>query len=242
MQKKQKEALLLMLSLLSITIAGGVYLIFGSTPQQANAPTKQEKRLNVLKQADLAVQAAEKLATVAATNQAQHTIDRLKDSSKKQALQERLEFVKARLEQEEAAARAVKSAEDAPSQALKDLAQKAVNDLSNIGKKAVNDLSNIGKKAALQARLDAILLAKPAIEETPRQVPDVIDNDPWIPLPSSNQKDSSYPEPPLLPEPMPEPPTPSPEPEPNKPEPSPSTPSPTPPTPPVESDDIQPKP
>ncbi|GAY70069.1 UNVERIFIED_CONTAM: hypothetical protein KB573_07175 [Streptococcus canis] len=231
MQKKQKEALLLMLSLLSITIAGGVYLIFGSTPQQANAPTKQEKRLNVLKQADLAVQAAEKLATVAATNQAQHAIDRLKDSSKKQALQERLEFVKARLEQEEAAARAVKSAEDAPSQALKDLAQKAVN-----------DLSNIGKKAALQARLDAILLAKPAIEETPRQVPDVIDNDPWIPLPSSNQKDSSYPEPPLLPEPTPEPPTPSPEPEPNKPEPSPSTPSPIPPTPPVESDDIQPKP
>lgn len=135
MQKSKKEALYLLLSIFTITLMGGLYLVFGSTSKMPTTLRRQEQAIYLTKQADLAVQAAEKLGTIAATNKAQHAIDRLKASSKKQGLQDRLEAVKVTLEQEEAATRAVKSAEDAPSPALKDLAQKAVNELNNFGKK-----------------------------------------------------------------------------------------------------------
>ena len=219
MQKSKKEALYLLLSIFTITLMGGLYLVFGSTSKMPTTLRRQEQAIYLTKQADLAVQAAEKLGTIAATNKAQHAIDRLKASSKKQGLQDRLEAVKVTLEQEEAATRAVKSAEDAPSPALKDLAQKAVN-----------ELNNFGKKAALQARLDAIVLAKPVPEETPRQVIDDNNTSTWIPDPEPSQPHTTVPQP-SSPEATPEPPTPSPDPEPSQPEPSqPSAPSlPTPP-------------
>ena len=220
MQKSKKEALYLLLSIFTITLMGGLYLVFGSTSKMPTTLRRQEQAIYLTKQADLAVQAAEKLGTIAATNKAQHAIDRLKASSKKQGLQDRLEAVKATLEQEEAATRAVKSAEDAPSPALKDLAQKAVN-----------ELNNFGKKTALQARLDAIVLAKPVPEETPRQVIDDNNTSTWIPDPAPSQPHTTVPQP-SSPEATPEPPTPSPDPEPSQPEAShPSAPSlPTPPT------------
>lgn len=124
MQKSKKEALYLLLSIFTITLMGGLYLVFASTSKMPTPLRRQEQAVDLAKQADLAVQDAEKLGTIAATNKAQHAIDRLKASSKKQGLQDRLEAVKATLEQEAAATRAVKSAEDAPSPALKDLAQK----------------------------------------------------------------------------------------------------------------------
>ncbi|VTS44550.1 hypothetical protein [Streptococcus dysgalactiae] len=222
MQKSKKEALYLLLSIFTITLMGGLYLVFGSTSKMPTPLRRQEQAVDLTKQADLAVQAAEKLGTIAATNKAQHAIDRLKASSKKQGLQDRLEAVKATLEQEEAATRAVKSAEDAPSPALKDLAQKAVN-----------ELNNFGKKAALQARLDAIVLAKPIPEETPRQVIDDNNTSTWIPDPEPSQPHTTVPQP-SSPQTNPEPSTPSPAPEPSQPEPShPSTPSL--PTPPIDS-------
>lgn len=222
MQKSKKEALYLLLSIFTITLMGGLYLVFGSTSKMPTPLRRQEQAVDLTKQADLAVQDAEKLGTIAATNKAQHAIDRLKASSKKQGLQDRVEAVKATLEQEEAATRAVKSAEDAPSPALKDLAQKAVN-----------ELNNFGKKAALQARLDAIVLAKPVLEETPRQVIDDNNTSTWIPDPEPSQPHTTVPQP-SSPQTTPEPSTPSPAPEPSQPEPShPSTPSL--PTPPIDS-------
>lgn len=222
MQKSKKEALYLLLSIFTITLMGGLYLVFGSTSKMPTPLRRQEQAVDLTKQADLAVQDAEKLGTIAATNKAQHAIDRLKASSKKQGLQDRVEAVKATLEQEEAATRAVKSAEDAPSPALKDLAQKAVN-----------ELNNFGKKAALQARLDAIVLAKPVPEETPRQVIDDNNTSTWIPDPEPSQPHTTVPQP-SSPQINPEPSTPSPAPEPSQPEPShPSTPSL--PTPPIDS-------
>lgn len=224
MQKSKKEALYLLLSIFTITLMGGLYLVFASTSKMPTPLRRQEQAVDLAKQADLAVQDAEKLGTIAATNKAQHAIDRLKASSKKQGLQDRLEAVKATLEQEAAATRAVKSAEDAPSPALKDLAQKAVN-----------ELNNFGKKAALQARLDAIVLAKPVPEETPRQVIDDNNTTTWIPDPEPSQPHTAVPQP-SSPQTTPESstPTPSPAPEPSQPEPShPSTPSL--PTPPIDS-------
>lgn len=222
MQKSKKEALYLLLSIFTITLMGGLYLVFASTSKMPTPLRRQEQAVDLAKQADLAVQDAEKLGTIAATNKAQHAIDRLKASSKKQGLQDRLEAVKATLEQEAAATRAVKSAEDAPSPALKDLAQKAVN-----------ELNNFGKKAALQARLDAIVLAKPVPEETPRQVIDDNNTTTWIPDPKPSQPHTAVPQP-SSPQTTPESSTPSPAPEPSQPEPShPSTPSL--PTPPIDS-------
>lgn len=222
MQKSKKEALYLLLSIFTITLMGGLYLVFASTSKMPTSLRRQEQAVDLAKQADLAVQDAEKLGTIAATNKAQHAIDRLKASSKKQGLQDRLEAVKATLEQEAAATRAVKSAEDAPSPALKDLAQKAVN-----------ELNNFGKKAALQARLDAIVLAKPVPEETPRQVIDDNNTTTWIPDPEPSQPHTAVPQP-SSPQTTPESSTPSPAPEPSQPEPShPSTPSL--PTPPIDS-------
>lgn len=222
MQKSKKEALYLLLSIFTITLMGGLYLVFVSTSKMPTPLRRQEQAVDLAKQADLAVQDAEKLGTIAATNKAQHAIDRLKASSKKQGLQDRLEAVKATLEQEAAATRAVKSAEDAPSPALKDLAQKAVN-----------ELNNFGKKAALQARLDAIVLAKPVPEETPRQVIDDNNTTTWIPDPEPSQPHTAVPQP-SSPQTTPESSTPSPAPEPSQPEPShPSTPSL--PTPPIDS-------
>lgn len=222
MQKSKKEALYLLLSIFTITLMGGLYLVFASTSKMPTPIRRQEQAVDLAKQADLAVQDAEKLGTIAATNKAQHAIDRLKASSKKQGLQDRLEAVKATLEQEAAATRAVKSAEDAPSPALKDLAQKAVN-----------ELNNFGKKAALQARLDAIVLAKPVPEETPRQVIDDNNTTTWIPDPEPSQPHTAVPQP-SSPQTTPESSTPSPAPEPSQPEPShPSTPSL--PTPPIDS-------
>lgn len=222
MQKSKKEALYLLLSIFTITLMGGLYLVFASTSKMPTPLRRQEQAVDLAKQADLAVQDAEKLGTIAATNKAQHAIDRLKASSKKQGLQDRLEAVKATLEQEAAATRAVKSAEDAPSPALKDLAQKAVN-----------ELNNFGKKASLQARLDAIVLAKPVPEETPRQVIDDNNTTTWIPDPEPSQPHTAVPQP-SSPQTTPESSTPSPAPEPSQPEPShPSTPSL--PTPPIDS-------
>ncbi len=227
MQKSKKEALYLLLSIFTITLMGGLYLVFASTSKMPTPLRRQEQAVDLAKQADLAVQDAEKLGTIAATNKAQHAIDRLKASSKKQGLQDRLEAVKATLEQEAAATRAVKSAEDAPSPALKDLAQKAVN-----------ELNNFGKKAALQARLDAIVLAKPVPEETPRQVIDDNNTTTWIPDPEPSQPHTAVPQP-SSPKTTPESSTPSPAPEPSQPEPSqpePSHPStPSLPTPPIDS-------
>lgn len=222
MQKSKKEALYLLLSIFTITLMGGLYLVFGSTSKMPTPLRRQEQAVDLTKQADLAVQDAEKSGTIAATNKAQHAIDRLKASSKKQGLQDRVEAVKATLEQEEAATRAVKSAEDAPSPALKDLAQKAVN-----------ELNNFGKKAALQARLDAIVLAKPVPEETPRQVIDDNNTSTWIPDPEPSQPHTTVPQP-SSPQTNPEPSTPSPAPEPSQPEPSPPS-TPSLPTPPIDS-------
>lgn len=89
------------------------------------------------------------------------------------------------------------------------------------------------KKAALQARLDAIVLAKPVPEETPRQVIDDNNTTTWIPDPEPSQPHTAVPQP-SSPQTTPESSTPSPAPEPSQPEPShPSTPSL--PTPPIDS-------
>ncbi|MEY1910651.1 hypothetical protein AB7818_06895 [Streptococcus pyogenes] len=170
MTKSQKEALYWMLSVLTITLIGGSCLIFGSHPQTQDKVAKHSKSAaSLLKKA---VNDADRLATAAAIQEAQKAVDKLAESSKKKTLQEQLNVAKAKQEQEDAATQAVKAAEETLNQNLKDIAQKAVN-----------DLSNKGKKAALQSRLDAILPAKPIIDEFPRQSGEITDNSYWTPFP-----------------------------------------------------------
>ncbi|HEP1443798.1 hypothetical protein [Streptococcus pyogenes] len=173
MTKSQKEALYWMLSVLTITLIGGSCLIFGSHPQTQDKVAKHSKSAaSLLKKAVKAVNDADRLATAAAIQEAQKAVDKLAESSKKETLQEQLNVAKAKQEQEDAATQAVKAAEETLNQNFKDIAQKAVN-----------DLSNKGKKAALQSRLDAILPAKPIIDEFPRQSGEITDNSYWTPFP-----------------------------------------------------------
>ncbi|HER6178062.1 lipoprotein [Streptococcus pyogenes] len=173
MTKSQKEGLYWMLSVLTITLIGGSCLIFGSHPQTQDKVAKHSKSAaSLLKKAVKAVNDADCLATAAAIQEAQKAVDKLAESSKKKTLQEQLNVAKAKQEQEDAATQAVKAAEETLNQNLKDIAQKAVN-----------DLSNKGKKAALQSRLDAILPAKPIIDEFPRQSGEITDNSYWTPFP-----------------------------------------------------------
>ncbi|HEL0009648.1 TPA: hypothetical protein TUL06_000743 [Streptococcus equi subsp. zooepidemicus] len=235
MRKPTKETHYLIISLLTIAIAGGAYLMFSSLSPKPATITTQSKGYELLTKAQALVKEAEDNPTKEAIAKAQKAINQLKKTQSKEELQARLTAVSLKHNQEDVAIKVLKAAEDNPSPELKEAAQKAIS-----------KLSDEAKKAALQARLDAIRLSKPSTAQPDTATPAAekpVAPAPVAPqikrttpssggtTPAPNPKPSPKPNPQPSPSPAPETPepTPSPTPQPN-PQPETNTPSPQPPT------------
>lgn len=240
MRKPTKETHYLIISLLTIAIAGGAYLIFSSLSPKPATITTQSKGYELLTKAQALVKEAEDNPTKEAIAKAQKAINQLKKTQSKEELQARLTAVNLKHNQEDVAIKVLKAAEDNPSSELKEAAQKAIS-----------KLSDEAKKAALQARLDAIGLSKPSTAQPETATPAAEKNIAPAPAtphikhttpssggttPAPNPKPSPKPNPQPSPSPSPSPspapetpePTPNPSPQPN-PQPETNTPSPQPP-------------
>ncbi|HEL1074663.1 TPA: hypothetical protein TVE87_000585 [Streptococcus equi subsp. zooepidemicus] len=236
MRKPTKETHYLIISLLTIAIAGGAYLMFSSLSPKPAAITTQSKGYELLTKAQALVKEAEDNPTKEAIAKAKKAINQLKKTQSKEELQARLTAVSLKHNQEDVAIKVLKAAEDNPSPELKEAAQKAIS-----------KLSDEAKKAALQARLDAIGLSKPSTAQPEPATPAAEKNIAPAPAtphikhttpssggttPAPNPKPSPKPNPQPSPSPSPAPetpePTPSPSPQPN-PQPETNTPSPQPP-------------
>ncbi|HEL0648596.1 TPA: hypothetical protein TUV20_001424 [Streptococcus equi subsp. zooepidemicus] len=238
MRKPIKETHYLIISLLTIAIAGGAYLIFSSLSPKPATITTQSKGYELLTKAQALVKEAEDNPTKEAIAKAQKAINQLKKTQSKEELQARLTAVNLKHNQEDVAIKVLKAAEDNPSSELKEAAQKAIS-----------KLSDEAKKAALQARLDAIGLSKPSTAQPETATPAAEKNIAPAPAtphikhttpssggttPAPNPKPSPKPNPQPSPSPSPSPapetpePTPNPSPQPN-PQPETNTPSPQPP-------------
>ncbi|HEL1182278.1 TPA: hypothetical protein ACHR26_001824 [Streptococcus equi subsp. zooepidemicus] len=230
MRKPTKETHYLIISLLTIAIAGGAYLIFSSLSPKPATITTQSKGYELLTKAQALVKEAEDNPTKEAIAKAQKAINQLKKTQSKEELQARLTAVSLKHNQEDVAIKVLKAAEDNPSSELKEAAQKAIS-----------KLSDEAKKAALQARLDAIGLSKPSTAQPETATPAAEKNIAPAPAtphikhttpssggttPAPNPQPSPSPSPSPAPE-TPEP-TPNPSPQPN-PQPETNTPSPQPP-------------
>ncbi|HEL1205428.1 TPA: hypothetical protein TVL50_001006 [Streptococcus equi subsp. zooepidemicus] len=235
MRKPTKETHYLIISLLTIAIAGGAYLMFNSLSPKPATITTQSKGYELLTKAQALVKEAEDNPTKEAIAKAKKAINQLKKTQSKEELQARLTAVNLKHNQEDVAIKVLKAAEDNPSPELKEAAQKAIS-----------KLSDEAKKAALQARLDAIGLSKPSTAQPDTATPAAekpVAPAPVAPqikrttpssggtTPAPNPKPSPKPNPQPSPSPAPETPepTPSPTPQPN-PQPETNTPSPQPPT------------
>lgn len=238
MRKPTKETHYLIISLLTIAIAGGAYLMFSSLSPKPATITTQSKGYELLTKAQALVKEAEDNPTKEAIAKAQKAINQLKKTQSKEELQARLTAVSLKHNQEDVAIKVLKAAEDNPSSELKEAAQKAIS-----------KLSDEAKKAALQARLDAIGLSKPSTAQPETATPAAEKNIAPAPAtphikhttpssggttPAPNPKPSPKPNPQPSPSPSPSPapetpePTPNPSPQPN-PQPETNTPSPQPP-------------
>ncbi|WP_165626947.1 hypothetical protein [Streptococcus equi] len=236
MRKPTKETHYLIISLLTIAIAGGAYLMFSSLSPKPATITTQSKGYELLTKAQALVKEAEDNPTKEAIAKAQKAINQLKKTQSKEELQARLTAVNLKHNQEDVAIKVLKAAEDNPSPELKEAAQKAIS-----------KLSDEAKKAALQARLDAIGLSKPSTAQPEPATPAAEKNVAPAPVapqikrttpssssggttPAPDPKPSPKPNPQPSPSPAPEnpEPTPSPTPQPN-PQPETNTPSPQPP-------------
>lgn len=238
MRKPTKETHYLIISLLTIAIAGGAYLMFNNLSPKPATITTQSKGYELLTKAQALVKEAEDNPTKEAIAKAQKAINQLKKTQSKEELQARLTAVNLKHNQEDVAIKILKAAEDNPSSELKEAAQKAIS-----------KLSDEAKKAALQARLDAIGLSKPSTAQPETATPAAEKNIAPAPAtphikhttpssggttPAPNPKPSPKPNPQPSPSPSPSPapetpePTPNPSPQPN-PQPETNTPSPQPP-------------
>lgn len=160
MRKPTKETHYLIISLLTIAIAGGAYLIFSSLSPKPATITTQSKGYELLTKAQALVKEAEDNPTKEAIAKAQKAINQLKKTQSKEELQARLTAISLKHNQEDVAIKVLKAAEDNPSPELKEAAQKAIS-----------KLSDEAKKAALQARLDAIGLSKPSTAQPETATP-----------------------------------------------------------------------
>ncbi|MDI6043144.1 hypothetical protein QLT07_00880 [Streptococcus equi subsp. zooepidemicus] len=232
MRKPTKETHYLIISLLTIAIAGGAYLMFSSLSPKPATITTQSKGYELLTKAQALVKEAEDNPTKEAIAKAQKAINQLKKTQSKEELQARLTAVSLKHNQEDVAIKVLKAAEDNPSPELKEAAQKAIS-----------KLSDEAKKAALQARLDAIGLSKPSTAQPEPATPAAEKNIAPAPAapqikhttpssggttPAPNPKPNPQPSPSPSPAPETPEPTPSPSPQPN-PQPETNTPSPQPP-------------
>ncbi|EHI68911.1 GA-like domain-containing protein [Streptococcus ictaluri] len=192
MEKSKKETLFLLLSILTLTLAGGVYLIFGNAPKLSTVaanPSQLAKQLTkiqaLLDQADIDPN-PDLLLKI------QNAINSLKKSEDKEPLQARLDAIKANLNQEQVALTAIELAEATLNQDLKDQAQKAIN-----------AVSREAQKAAMQARLDAVIVQVPVSENKSSSQ----NHEGSLPIEDSYDKTPSRPIPePSSPQPQPQPP------------------------------------
>src|SRR3712207_6584466 len=232
MRKPTKETHYLIISLLTIAIAGGAYLMFSSLSPKPATITTQSKGYELLTKTQALVKEAEDNPTKEAIAKAQKAINQLKKTQSKEELQARLTAISLKHNQEDVAIKVLKAAEDNPSPELKEAAQKAIS-----------KLFDEAKKSALQARLDAIGLSKPSTAQPETATPAAEKNIAPAPAapqikhttpssggttPAPNPKPSPKPNPQPSPTPETPEPTPSPSPQPN-PQPETNTPSPQPP-------------
>lgn len=156
MKPSNTEKLFLILSLLTLILAGSFYLFFARN-HIGNALTQKEtqtvQKSNMLSKAIDALEKAEKKPSLEAIEKAEKAINQLKKTDTKLRLQERLNQLKKAFSIEKEAIKALEEAEKNPSLETKDKAKEAIDKIGNLTKK--NELLN---------RLGAIVISDQAPE------------------------------------------------------------------------------
>lgn len=153
MKQVKTERLFLILSLLMIVVASGIYFTFARNymgKPLANASqteTTHVKKTNYLSKAIEAVRLAEEKPSTESIDSAQILLDKVKKTETKLSLQDRLDKLKKNLTIEKEALKKLEEAEKNPSAETKEAAQKAID-----------KIKDEKKKADYQSRLDAITL------------------------------------------------------------------------------------
>lgn len=159
MKHVKTERLFLILSLLMIVVASGIYFTFarnymGKPLSNVNQKqTSQVKKTNYLSKAIEAVRLAEEKPSSESIDTAQKLLDKVKKSETKLSLQDRLDKLKKNLSIEKEALKKLEEAEKNPSAETKEAAQKAID-----------KVKDEKKKADYQSRLDAITLPEETAE------------------------------------------------------------------------------
>ncbi|MEX2783839.1 peptidase [Streptococcus sp. H49] len=153
MKNNKSEVIYLILSIITIALAGGIYLVFGnnSSTNQANF-TSQDTKVTAEKKAEKLVSRLEDKQTQEDLEAAQKAVDKVEEEKTKASLQKRIEAVETELSAQEGAEKAVAAAE--ANQTLENL---------HAAQDAVNIVSNPERKAALQKRIEAVSAALAAI-------------------------------------------------------------------------------
>lgn len=160
MKKERSERLFLVLSVITLVIAGGIYVVFGDmanvkSVENAGQPShKVVSKKNSLSESIELVASAEKNPSKDAIEKAQKKLDELKNSDTKKQLQKKLDQIKKRFETYEKAKKAVVEAQSNPTTENKDLAQAAID-----------KVTDEKKKSELQAQLDAIVITDETVIE-----------------------------------------------------------------------------
>lgn len=161
MKQEKTERLFLVLSVITLILAGGIYFIFGdmanvNSNENAVQPTHKvvSKNNNLSEAVDL-IANAEKNPSKDAIEKAQKKLDKLKNTDTKKQLQKKLDQIKSDFETYEKAQKAVEETKNNPTTENKDLAQAAID--------KVNDEK---KKADLQSQLDAIVIIDTTVIES----------------------------------------------------------------------------
>ncbi|KHD45490.1 hypothetical protein ACVRZD_04915 [Streptococcus hongkongensis] len=166
MKQAKTERLFLVLSIITVIIAGGIYFIFGDMGDvKSNDNTTQSVQSVVTKNNPLTeaidlVAEAEKNPSQEAIDQAQKMLDQAKDTSTKKRLQKKLDQVKSNLESYNEAKKAVEDTKNTPTTDNKALAQAAID------KVVLED-----KKAELQSQLDAIVIIDQPVTNSTTTIP-----------------------------------------------------------------------
>lgn len=159
MKQVKTERLFLILSLLMIVVASGIYFTFARNymgKPLANASqteTTHVKKTNYLSKAIEGVRLAEEKPSTESIDSAQKLLDKVKKSETKLSLQDRLDKLKKNLAIEKEALKKLEEAEKNPSAETKEAAQKAID-----------KVTDEKKKADYQSRLDAITLPEETAE------------------------------------------------------------------------------
>ena len=149
MKTNKSEVIFLILSIITVALTGGIYLVFGNSSHtnQANF-SSQKPQQTALQKAKKMVSRLEDKQTQEDLDAAQEAVDKVKEAEEQETLQKRIEAVTAELNAQAEAEKAVAAAE--ANQTLENL---------HAAQDAVNIVSNSSRKAALQKRIEAVSAA-----------------------------------------------------------------------------------